>query len=288
MKFLLLHFIFLIVGQSVLCQVKSVLIDLNTKANIPYVNIWVENENVGTTSNENGEFELIAYDSNKVIVFSAIGYDIKKMKARDIKSMVELVPYMTLLQEVFIRSKKGNRELRIDRFKKSETNNYFANGGTPWIVAKYFPHKEDYKTTPYLKKINILTDSKVKNASFNIRLYLVDKHGNPGEYLYDKNIIGIARKGKTITEVDLSNLNIQFPENGFFIAFEWLIIESNRDIQTYTNKGSNKKLKEIRYEPKIATFKGDQENNSWNYTKGSWKKWSVRYFLLAMELTLTN
>ncbi len=288
MKFLWLHFIFLIVGQSALCQVKSVLIDLNTKAKIPYVNIWLENENVGTTSNENGEFELIANDSNKIIVFSAIGYQTKRIKAGDIKSILELIPNMTVLQEVFIRSKKGNRELKIDSFKKSETNSYFSNGGTPWMVAKFFAWKDDYKATPFLKKINILTDSKVKNASFNIRLYSVNEKGEPGVYLYDKNIIGNARKGKTITEVDLSNLDIQFPENGLFIAYEWLIIESNRNIQTYTNQGSNKKLEEVRYEPKIATFKGDKENNSWNYTKGSWKKWSVRYFLLAMELTLTN
>ena len=288
MKFLWLHFIFLIVGQSALCQVKSVLIDLNTKAKIPYVNIWLENENVGTTSNENGEFELIANDSNKIIVFSAIGYQTKRIKAGDIKSILELIPNMTVLQEVFIRSKKGNRELKIDSFKKSETNSYFSNGGTPWMVAKFFAWKDDYKATPFLKKINILTDSKVKNASFNIRLYSVNEKGEPGVYLYDKNIIGNARKGKTITEVDLSNLDIQFPENGLFIAYEWLIIESNRNIQTYTNQGSNKKLEEVRYEPKIATFKGDKENNSWSYTKGIWKKWSVRYFLLAMDLTLTN
>jgi hypothetical protein len=40
---------------------------------IPYVNIWVENENIGTTSEENGSFSIHVEDQNKVLIFSALG-----------------------------------------------------------------------------------------------------------------------------------------------------------------------------------------------------------------------
>jgi hypothetical protein len=32
-------------------QMKGIVIDAETKEKIPYVNIWLENENIGTTSN---------------------------------------------------------------------------------------------------------------------------------------------------------------------------------------------------------------------------------------------
>lgn len=296
MKSCLLFSVVFLVAQTALCQVKSVLTDRKTQEKIPYVNIWVENENMGTTSNESGEFELNLTDTNKIIVFSAIGYETKRIKAGDIKSVLELIPNMTVLQEVFIHPKKGTKELVIESFKKSESNHSFVGGLTPWMVAKYFGYQDDYKATPFLKKIIILTDSRINNATFNIRLYSVNENGDPGEYLYDKNIIGTAKKGKTITEIDLSHFNIQFPENGFFIAFEWFIIESNRHEVTITKPGSKEKFKGLRYEPGISTFKGTEEKNSWTYTKGNWNKWDIpslkeneyKYRFLAMELTLTN
>lgn len=296
-KSFLLIFAILLKSQFAFCQVKSVIIDSNSRQKIPYVNIWVENENIGTTSNDNGEFELPVSDKNKMIVFSAIGYTTKKMKVGDIGTDVELEPFIIVLQEVFVRPKKGTKDLVIESFKKAESNHSFVGGVTPWIMAKYFAFKDDYKSTSYLKKIKILTNSEIRQATFNIRLYSVNENGDPGEYLYDKNIIGIARKGKNITEVDLSQLNIQFPENGLFIAYEWLIIDSNRHEFTYTRQGSKEKFKGIRYEPGIGSFIGDEQKNSWTYIKGGWNKWlghpslkenDGKYRFLAIELTLTN
>lgn len=296
MKAATLMVIILFNGFLSSAQIKAVVVDGKTKEKISYVNIWVENENTGTTSNENGEFILDVTDINKIIVFSAIGYATTKIKVSYIGKEVKLMMHATVLEEVFIHPKKGTIELSIESFKKSESNHSFVGGITPWIVAKFFSYQDNYKATPFLKKIKILRNSSVRDASFNIRLYSVNENGDPGEYLYDKNIIGIAKKGQTITEIDLSQFNIQFPENGFFIAIEWLIIESNRHVFTYTKKGSKKKFKGVRYEPAVASIKGNERKNSWTYTKGYWKKWSVSssqeteysYRFLAMELTLTN
>ena len=105
-----------------------------------------------------------------------------------------------------------------------------------------------------------------------------------------------ARKGKNITEVDISQLNIQFPQNGFFVAFEWLIIEANKYEFSYTRQGSREKYKGLNYEPAVATIKGNRQKNAWIYMKGNWRKWEGnplqeddnRYRFLAIELTLTN
>ena len=69
----------LLFGFSVSAQVKGIVVDEFSKP-IPYVNIWVENENNSTTSEENGEF-TITCQPNKNLVFSVLGYEKKIVKA---------------------------------------------------------------------------------------------------------------------------------------------------------------------------------------------------------------
>ena len=124
----LLAITLLLISNLCFSQLKSVIINSETKEKIPYVNIWVENENIGTTSNEKGGF-ILEIDSTKIILFSAIGFE--------------------------------------------------------------------------TKKIRILTKSDVKDSKFNIRLYGVSENGEPENYIFDQNIIGIAKKGKKTTENDI-------------------------------------------------------------------------------------
>lgn len=288
---------FLLITSLCFGQLKSVIINSETKETIPYVNIWIENENVGTTSNENGEFELDVSGS-KIIVFSAIGFETKKIASNEIKSILALKPQTTLLDEVVIILKKQNEKLVIGTFNKSEINHYFSSGSKPWIIAKYFEFKEDYSETPFLNKIKLLTNSEIQNSKFNIRLYSIGENGQPDDYIYDENIIGTAQKGKRVTEVDISDVNIAFPKEGFFIAIEWLIIDDNIHKYSYKIKGSRKRLKAVSYEPSVGTIPSESEHNSWGFIKGKWGRvwkniptsnsYKSKYNVLAIELTLTD
>jgi len=181
---------------------------------------------------------------------------------------------------------------------KSEINFYFACGKVPWITARFFDFNENFNQTPFLKMIRILTNSDVKDSKFNIRLYSVNEDGSPGVYVYDKNILGVARKGKEITEIDISKLNIEFPEKGLFIAIEWLIIESNKYEYSYSMNDLKEKYLGIYYEPGLGTIPSETDENSWIYNQGKWekapknsgpnKRYKDKHNLLAIELTLTN
>lgn len=274
---------------------KAVVINSETKKIIPYVNIWVENENIGTTSNENGEFELDT-ESNKIIHFSAIGFETKKIISDSIENSLELKPLITELDEVFIKPKKLTQQLEIGTYNKSEIKSYFACGTKPWISARFFNYKGKYNDTPFINKIRLLTKSNIKDSKFNIRIYSVNDLGEPEDYIYKQNIVGIAKKGKEITEIDISNLNIVFPKEGFFIAIEWLIIESNQYEYSYTMHDSKKKLKGISYEPAIGTIPSRTDENSWIFHQGKWQKIcgtnngssQEKYSLMAIELVLTD
>ena len=293
----LLIIAFLLIANFSFSQLKALIIDSETKEGIPYVNIWVKNENIGTTSNEKGEFEL-KIENPKIILFSAIGFETKEISSDLIKNSVELEPLVTELDEVVIKTKKLTKELTIGEFNKNKINFYFACGTKPWITARFFKYENQYKQTPFLKQIRLLTRSDVRDSKFNIRLYSVNENGEPYNSIYDQNIIGIAKKGKKITEIDVSKLNVEFPKNGFFIAIEWLIIEENKHEYKYTMEGSRKKLEGISYEPAIGIVPAETDENSWIFNQGKWrkvsknpaknKKYGKKYNLIAIELTLTN
>jgi len=294
----LLAITILLISNLCFSQLKSVIIDSETKEKIPYVNIWVENENIGTTSNEKGEFEL-EIDGTKIILFSAIGFETRKIASDLIKNVLELKPLVTELEEVVIKLKKETKKLKIGKFRKSKINHYFGCGATPWISARFFKYSNEYDLTPFLNKIRLLTESDVNDSKFNIRLYGINENGEPEGYIYDENIIGIAKKGKKITEINVSNLNITFPEEGFFIAIEWLVIENNKYEENYNIQGVGKNITGISYEPAIGTVPTETDENSWIYIQGKWKEIGInnngilknhknKYDLLAIELTLTN
>jgi hypothetical protein len=56
-------------------QIKGIVLDESIN---PFLMlIWVENENIGTTSEENGSFSIHVEDQNKVLIFSALGFEKK-------------------------------------------------------------------------------------------------------------------------------------------------------------------------------------------------------------------
>ena len=213
--------------------------------------------------------------------------------------IVLLKPQPIELKQAVVHSSKKHLELVIAQFEKSKSQNGFACSNKPWMIARFFPYQEEYARTPFLKSAKTLTNSSIKNAKFNIRLYAVDEKGAPGKFLYDKNIIVFPKKRKRKTEIDLSKYNIAFPKEGFFIAVEWLIIESNKSESTLIDKrkGHKKRTKVFSYEPSFGTVSSNNYENAWSKSKGrTWTQLIIhpypieknKYLLPAMELVLTN
>lgn len=287
----------LLSANFVFCQIEAIVLDSSTQEEIPFVNIWVENENIGTTSNEDGAF-FLQVGSGKTLLFSAIGYKTKRIQSDSVHNTVALKPQSTELAEIVIKPRYQSRELSIGTFKKSDIISGFACGTKPWIVARFFEFKENYSETPFLKKIRLNTKCNIAEAKFNIRLLAINEKEEPENYIHQNNLFGRAKKGKRITEVDVSELNIAFPEEGFFIAVEWLILESNKHEDTVRMGDSKKKVWEIRYEPSFGSISCDTNKNGWIFHQGEWRKFPTldgvvkgyedKYSLLAVELILTD
>lgn len=288
----LLLFILLFVS-NLSAQFFGTVKDSLTGKPIPYVNIWVENENIGTTSNENGFFELALKD-NKNIVFSALGFETKIIPSLEAKNVL-LNPKVYQLEEVVVENLKKTKELEIGDAKKIHHTQ--LSGDKPWIYGKLFPFQEKYNETPYIKSISFYSNSEIKEAKLKIRIYEMNDSIPSNDLLYEELIVSV-KKGMKKNTIDVSKNKIKFSENGIVIGLEWLIIDENKYIFEYKLGKSKSKHEQISYAPSLVINYSETEI-SFRYSGGKWIKnkihksndgkiWDSKVMTPAINLTLTN
>ena len=307
-----LWLVLLLIGYFVSAQTKGVVIDESGKP-IPYVNIWVEDENIGTTSEENGEFSINSAE-NKILVFSAVGFETLKAKLNESgKVVLKAITYQ--LDEVVIQKRIGKDEIEIGKYKKRNISLYYGTATQPTIIAKFIAPTQDIKEHPFIDNITFLTLSMINNAKIKVRFYEVAQDGSPGLDYSDDIIIVSVKSGKQNNTIDLKDRNIKIPDSGLFIAFEWMIIEENKYTYEYTLDEENSKLQGwlpgskrkvykdgIEYDPFIGTIPSES-STSWQYIAGKWvsrkihkksdyhrgiDKYDNKFGELAIKITLTN
>ena len=285
------YLFFILFSLSISAQTKGVVVDESGKP-IPYVNIWVENENIGTTSEENGEF-LITASANKNLIFSILGFEKRIIKATDV-SNVKLKAISFQLDEVVIARRFETRKIEIGQINNSPFE-AFDNG--PRIDVKFFPYDASYKRTRFIKKVSILTDSRIDNATVKIHFYKVDSNGFPSDELLTKDFIVTLQKGVVRNGFDLTDLNLKMPKTGIFIGFEKLIIAKNKLEKTIVNSNTGKTTIQILYYPFVLynyverdclfTFSGGKWNRQTSEKSASTSD-KIKVYEPAINLVLTN
>lgn len=287
----------MLISCSLSAQIKGVVKDSLTGKPIPYANIWVENENIGSTSEENGTFFISSTASGKRLIFSTLGYEKKIINSSE-ASEVNLKQAAILLKEVVISKSIGTNEIEIGNLKGKSSHSYGC-GVKPWIVANYYPSTDQTEKHPFFKSIQFRTKSRINKAKLILHCYQVNKDGTPGNDLLSENCIVEVKKGTTINTINIEKYRLKFPENGIFIAMEWMIIEENKYFYSYVLEGSKEKHQGISFEPSISTC-FSETGISWSYSSGQWKKIKVmgvfpntkkyqkKYANLALTISLTN
>jgi hypothetical protein len=172
-KLLLLLFLANIIQSK--AQIIATVVNANDKKPIPYVNIWIEDENIGTSANEFGKFEIGEPKDNHRLIFNALGFEIKTLLKKDIKDVIELTPKIFELNEVKVLP-NSLEEVKINAFKPEDIKNAFAqNANNPWIIARYFPYETLFDKTPFFKSIKTSVYGFTKKSTFNIRIYEANK-----------------------------------------------------------------------------------------------------------------
>jgi len=291
MKYKRVYLILFLISISISAQIKGIVVDENNKP-LPYVNIWVENENIGTTSEENGTFSIEAKSSNNLI-FSTLGFEKKTIKSSEAK-YVNLKSITFQLDEVVIEKRFGTKEKEIGK-TKNEICTALDNG--PRIEVKYFPYYPEYKRTKYIKKVTVFTDSKIDDASIRIHFYSVDPNGFPGQELLDKDYIVTIKKGVNKHIFDISEFDLKIQKNGVFVGFEKLMIEKNKIEKITTDVTTHVMQVQKSYYPFIL-YNYVERDFSYSFTGGKWNRKSnidisnpskkIGVYEPAINLILTN
>lgn len=296
--------LFLLTTLSISAQVKGVVLDSISGKPIAYVNIWVENENIGTTSEENGTF-LLDLKEEKNIFFSALGYETKTLKSSDIAT-VSLVQKVYEMPDVVLEIPKQTKEIEVGDYESS---------GFRWHLnanynAIYFKPTADTKEYPFLKQIKFHTLSAIKNSKLRIRIVECNPDLSIGEDIIEEEILVDIKKGSKANSINVSNFKIKIPEKGFFIVFEKLLIEENKYCWERNHKspsGEKKIIKSCSYQPNLAYIPSEENNALYAYNVLIWekhekvmlekpksyenllmRKYHDKYLVPSLEITLTN
>jgi hypothetical protein len=289
-------FLFILTPIELVSQVKGYIYDSVDQNPIPFVNIWVQDENIGTTSNKSGYFEFRDSLIGKKLIISSIGYERKAFEIDKNILEIYLSPVVYTIPEISVKPKK-KLEQKVGRFKRLQLFRY-ASPGSPQIFARYFAYSDEYSLTPLISSIRIETLSTCE-AIFNLRFLSIGVDGLPGEDILPENHLVKVKEGKRTNIIkDISDRHILFPKQGLFVAVEFLIIEENVYRYKYKRKETGEILQITTYMPMIGTLKSDSEKNGWVYRWGNWYKDLGKHEeemgnenignILAVEITLTN
>ncbi|RZJ67923.1 MAG: carboxypeptidase-like regulatory domain-containing protein [Flavobacterium sp.] len=281
--------IFLLLLPTLLvAQIQGSVKDSISGEPIPYATIWIENTEVGTNADEAGQFSISA-ETDKNLLFSAIGYATKKLRANAASNVV-LQPAPILLDAVSVQKPKRTKSNVVGEFQMKNVETTYGCNGRPFRVARYFNVAQIPSETPYLKTISVATVSKIKGAKFNFYLIEANADGTPGSEMLAKPILASAKKGRNKTIIDVSEFKIKCSETGFFVALEWLVIPENRYEFTYESKTGT--ITQTSYQPTFGTqYKA--ENSSWGFDWkiATWKPFRkdlARYDAFENEIRLMN
>lgn len=259
--------ILLVFSFQLSSQVDGIIIDSQSLDPISFAHIQISGSKKGFTANLEGYYSIKIRDTDTLVV-SAIGYKTKLISKLDVKDTIVLNPTSYKLTEVIIQNQ--SKQLEIGRIKKQIFSNYNgAEIGYAYMIGRRLKYDSLYRMTPLIKKIEILTDSDIDSAQFNIRLYEADSYGFPDRELYNKSIFGFAQKGVNETSIDIEQLYLRFPENGLFIAIEWLDIKKNHFEWSYRDSETKKKKNMVSIEPSFA-LDNNKKGNKYYYN-GKWR-----------------
>ncbi len=293
-------FFMMILPISLFAQKKYKLVDATSGNPIPFVNIWVKNQNVGTSSSKNGIFELPerVYFSD-TLVFSAVGYFDGIILFKNLADTFLMMPRTYELGEIMVKAGERKKQLWIGAFKRNRINLWYAGSQQPNMMAGFFPYKAEYFQTPCLIGIEMFLNSYLPDVKVNIRLMKPDSAGFPGENVFHRSLVMNIRKGKHVQYLDLSEYSIIFPPEGLFVALEWIVIPENNYQVDYFDKKTLQNKTVPFYQPEIGVIPLETNDLTYMYTGGSWRKiwkhqsevlpkYSGKYPFPAFRLLLTN
>lgn len=102
--------ILFILPIQIFSQTIGIVVDKKTRKPIEYVNIWVENQDIGTTSDIEGKFTIKENVIQKTLIISAIGYENQRFVIDNSNLKIQLNPKTYSIKELVVKPKKIKKQ----------------------------------------------------------------------------------------------------------------------------------------------------------------------------------
>ncbi|WP_310396916.1 carboxypeptidase-like regulatory domain-containing protein [Hymenobacter sp.] len=258
-------------GWAQLVQIKGVIVDKDTKEPLPFTSIGLQSEQIGALSNEHGQFIVPAPTKNAEdsLVVVALGY------ARRVVLVQRGVAVPNLTIEMPKRAVElSNVVVKAGKVKNLGLGARASNPGEGMIQGlpgsqyAFFVKNDKNKRLGNVRTVSFyIGENGFPREPFRVRLYKADGNYNaPNTDLLTENVVVSAPQGGQWYTVDLTPYNITAPEEGFFVAMEWVVsgdkFFATNFMDDYTPYGQIMR----------PTFEF-KESRTWNYSIG--KGWSL-------------
>ena len=203
-------------------MVEGKVIDAETNTAIPYVNIGIVGDNLGTISREDGSFSLTLPNDLGgkaiAILFYHIGYERNSIQVTQSsldKSIIKLVPRPFELNEVVVTTKrKGLKQKKLGGYKKSIYNTGSSNTDSYGVGEEYGIRIKIDKYQYMVDKVNFHTKfNTMDSVLFRVNIYKVLENGFPGSSVLKKQLLVKSYNGDKWISADLSDRDIEIKED---------------------------------------------------------------------------
>jgi hypothetical protein len=225
MKFIF-QFLFLTATIFLQAQTNKIIgkvVDEKTSEPIPYATLEYYEGQKGLVCDERGFFVLDTTKFNKQgkFIVNALGFEKKNVPISNLlvpyQPVIKLTPKSFELNTAEVVADKKMNVLKMGNYFKRTASSFVADPGFQ-VAVKIVPKQE-----MFLLNVNYYISKRNNSRTpFRIRIYEVGDDGLPGEDLLKENLIVSFEKKKGWFKIDLMDKNILIPENGIFVAMEWL------------------------------------------------------------------
>lgn len=247
------------------------IVDSKTKEPIPFSSIGLKEEQTGALTNEYGFFQMakpekVAKDS---LIIQALGYIRKAVAVNRADKLEDLIIEVDkrniVLGTVNI---EANKVVGKDMGSRNNTPGEGMIQGVPGSQYAFFVKNEKGKKLGMIRSVSFyIGEHGFPKEPFRVRIYKNDGDYNaPNTDLLTENVVVSAPGGGAWFTVDMSPYNIPAPDEGFFVAMEWLVTGEDfykvNFMDNYTPYGQIMR----------PTFEF-KESRTWTYSMG--KGWSL-------------
>ena len=209
-------------------EIKGVIVDKDTKEPLPFTSIGLKNEQIGALSNEHGQFVVPVPTQNTAdsLVVVALGYGrravLVKRGVAVASLIIELPKRAVALGNVTV---KAGKIKNLGLGSRTDDPGEGMIQGLPGSQYAFFVKNEKQKRLGNVRTVSFyIGENGFPREPFRVRLYKADGNYNaPNTDLLTENVVVSAPQGGQWYTVDLTPYNIIAPEEGFFVAMEWIV-----------------------------------------------------------------